>query len=75
MKKVEKPYIIDRIAENRLQVPYHDANSHEYLAIHYLGVNGENPDLYGGGYVAGIFTCRRLVSAIRRRKLPIKFGT
>ena len=50
MKKVEKPYIIDRIAENRSQVPYHDANSHEYLAIHYLGVNGENPDLYGGGY-------------------------
>lgn len=49
-KQMEKPTIINRIAENRSQVPAHGANSHEYLAIHYLGVNGENPDLYGGGY-------------------------
>lgn len=49
-KQMEKPTIINRIAENRSQVPAHNANSHEYLAIHYLGVNGENPDLYGGGY-------------------------
>lgn len=49
-KKVERPTIINRIAENRSQVPAHNANSHKYLAIHYLGVNGENPDLYGGGY-------------------------
>ena len=49
-KVVEKPYIIDRIAENAWQVPYHNANSAEYLAIHYLGVNGENPDLYNNGY-------------------------
>ena len=48
--KVEKPNIVDRIAENAWQVPYHNANDAEYLAIHYLGVNGENPDLYGGGY-------------------------
>lgn len=49
-KEVEKPYIIDRIAENEWQVPYHNANDAEYLAIHYLGVNGENPDLYDNGY-------------------------
>ena len=49
-KVVEKPYIINRIAENRWQVPHHNANSAEYLAIHYLGVNGENPDLYNNGY-------------------------
>lgn len=49
-KKVERPTIINRIAENRSQVPAHNANSHKYLAVHYLGVNGENPDLYGGGY-------------------------
>ena len=49
-KVVEKPYIIDRIAENEWQVPYHNANDAEYLAIHYLGVNGENPDLYNHGY-------------------------
>ena len=40
----------DIIAENEYQVPAHNANSHEYFAIHYLGVNGENPYLYGGGY-------------------------
>ena len=40
----------DIIAENEYQVPAHNANSHEYLAVHYLGVNGENPYLYGGGY-------------------------
>ena len=50
MGKVEKPVIIDRITANLGEVPAHNANSHEYLAIHYLGVNGENPDLYGGGY-------------------------
>lgn len=50
VKKMVKPTIINRIAENRSEVPAHNANSHEYLAIHYLGVNGENPDLYGGGY-------------------------
>ena len=49
-KVVEKPYIIDRIAENEWQVPYHYSNDAEYLAIHYLGVNGENPDLYNNGY-------------------------
>lgn len=42
--------LIDRIAQNANQVPAHNANSHEYFAVHYLGVNGENPDLYGGGY-------------------------
>ena len=47
---VEKPNSINRIKENAWQVPYHNENSAEYLAIHYLGVNGENPDLYGGGY-------------------------
>lgn len=50
MAKVEKPVIIDRITANFGEVPAHNANSHQYLAIHYLGVNGENPDLYGGGY-------------------------
>ena len=40
----------DIIAENEYQVPAHNANSHQYFAIHYLGVNGENPYLYGGGY-------------------------
>ena len=40
----------DIIAENEHQVPQHNANSHEYFAIHYMGVNGENPYLYGGGY-------------------------
>lgn len=40
----------DIIAENEYQVPVHNANSHEYFAVHYLGVNGENPYLYGGGY-------------------------
>ena len=49
-KVVEKPNIIDRIAENEWQVPYHYSNDAEYLAIHYLGVNGENPDLYNNGY-------------------------
>ncbi|MDO4803388.1 MAG: N-acetylmuramoyl-L-alanine amidase [Lachnospiraceae bacterium] len=48
--RVEKPDIIDRIEVNEGEVPEHNANSHEYLAIHYLGVDGENPDLYGGGY-------------------------
>ena len=47
---VEKPNIINRVKENAWQVPYHNENSAEYLAIHYLGVNGENPDLYDNGY-------------------------
>ena len=47
---VTKPTIIDRVTVNINEVPAHNANSHKYLAIHYLGVNGENPDLYGGGY-------------------------
>lgn len=47
---VTKPVIIDRVTVNQHEVPAHNANSHKYLAIHYLGVNGENPDLYGGGY-------------------------
>ena len=50
MAKVSKPVIMDRITANLGEVPAHNANSHKYLAIHYLGVNGENPDLYGGGY-------------------------
>ena len=50
VKMVSKPDIMDRRTENRSQVPEHNGNSHKYLAIHYLGVNGENPDLYGGGY-------------------------
>ena len=40
----------DIISANEGQVPAHNANSHEYFAVHYLGVNGENPYLYGGGY-------------------------
>lgn len=40
----------DIISENEYQVPAHNSNSHEYFAVHYLGVNGENPYLYGGGY-------------------------
>jgi len=55
VKKMVKPTIINRIAENEDQVPAHNANSHEYIAIHYLGVNGENPDLYGGGYGGHFF--------------------
>lgn len=47
---VKKPNIINRVKENAWQVPYHNENSAEYLAIHYLGVNGENPDLYDNGY-------------------------
>lgn len=47
---VKKPTIINRVTANQNEVPAHNANSHKYLAIHYLGVNGENPDLYGGGY-------------------------
>ena len=42
--------LINIINENRGQVPAHNANSHEYFAVHYLGVNGQNPYLYGGGY-------------------------
>ena len=52
-KVVEKPNIIDRIAENEWQVPYHNANEASFLAIHYLGCNGENPDLYQSGSTKG----------------------
>ena len=45
-----KPKIIDVIAQNAYQVPAHNANTHQYLAIHYLGVDGENPNLFNGGY-------------------------
>ena len=41
--------IDNRTAYNREQYQgYH--NTHEYISIHYLGVDGENPDLYGNGY-------------------------
>lgn len=43
------PEIVDRVAINAGQVPEHNANGHKYLALHYLGKEGENPDLYGGG--------------------------
>lgn len=42
--------LIDRVAENSGEVPAHNSNSHDYFGVHYLGVNGINPDLYGGGY-------------------------
>ena len=43
--------LVDLVAANRDEVPEHNANSHKYLAIHYLGVdNADNPYLYGGGY-------------------------
>ena len=47
--------LTDRISANRGSVPAHGANSHKYLAIHYLGVNGDNPDLYNGGYGGHFF--------------------
>ena len=42
--------LIDRIKQNFNCGQKHNANTHRYLAIHYLGVNGENPDLYDGCY-------------------------
>ena len=43
--------LVDLVSANRNEVPQHNANSHKYLAIHYLGVdNADNPYLYGGGY-------------------------
>lgn len=45
-----KPNIISVISQNEYQVPAHNANTHQFLAIHYLGVNGENPNLFNGGY-------------------------
>lgn len=42
--------LIDRIRQNFNCGQKHNANAHRYLAIHYLGVNGENPDLYDGCY-------------------------
>lgn len=44
------PEIVDRVEINAHQVPEHNGNSHKFLAIHYLGKEGENPNLYGGGY-------------------------
>ena len=70
-KKVGRPTIINRIAENRSQVPAHNANSHKYLAIHYLGVNGENPDLYGGGY-GGHFYVSKLGDCYQAAKVTDK---
>ena len=71
VKKMVKPTIINRIAENEDQVPAHNANSHEYLAIHYLGVNGENPDLYGGGY-GGHFYVSKLGDCYQAAKVTDK---
>lgn len=71
VKKMVKPTIINRIAENEDQVPAHNANSHEYLAIHYLGVNGENPDLYGGGY-GGHFYVNKLGDCYQAAKVTDK---
>ena len=43
--------LVDLVAANRSEVPHHNANSHKYLAIHYLGVdNADNPYLYDHGY-------------------------
>lgn len=44
--------IIDnRTASNKAQVEGGWNNTHEFIAIHYLGVsNADNPNLYGGGY-------------------------
>jgi len=43
--------LVDLVAANRSEVPYHNANSHKYLVIHYLGVDGaDNPYLYDHGY-------------------------
>lgn len=46
----EPPEIVSRVAENAWQVPEHGGNDHLYLAVHYLGKEGENPDLYNNGY-------------------------
>ena len=70
-KKMERPEIIDRIAENAGEVPAHNANSHEYVAIHYLGVDGENPDLYGGGY-GGHFYVSKLGDCYQAAKVTDK---
>ena len=43
--------LVDLVAANRSEVPHHNANSHKYLAIHYLGVdNADNSYLYDHGY-------------------------
>lgn len=43
--------IIDITARNLDQVPASRGNYPiEFIVIHYLGVDGQNPDLYGGGY-------------------------
>ena len=70
-KTMERPEIIDRIAENAGEVPAHNANSHEYVAIHYLGVDGENPDLYGGGY-GGHFYVNKLGDCYQAAKVTDK---
>jgi len=51
--------LIDRRAANRSQIPAHNANAHKYFAVHYLGVNGENPDLYGGGYGGHFYVSKK----------------
>lgn len=50
--------LIDRVAANAGEVPAHNANSHEFFVEHFLGVNGTNPDLYGGGYGGHYFIYR-----------------
>lgn len=43
--------IIDITARNLDQVPAsRGGNPIQFIVIHYLGVDGQNPDLYGGGY-------------------------
>lgn len=42
--------LVDRIAVNRNKGQRHNCNTHKYLAIHFLGVCGENADLYDGCY-------------------------
>ena len=61
--------LVNRVAANRGSVPAHNANSHKYLAIHYLGVNGDNPDLYDGGY-GGHWYVRTDGSKIYQAALP-----
>ena len=43
----------DIIAGNLSQVPQHNANSHEYFAVHYLGVNGVTDKLWHVGASSG----------------------
>lgn len=41
--------IDNRTPSNRAQYQGYN-NSHQFISIHYLGVDGENPNLYGDGY-------------------------